>query len=81
MKVNVKCFAMCREITGSDELTVELPASASVEQFWDKMTVLYPALEKYRAHSRIALNMEYVLPTATLGDGDEVCIIPPVSGG
>ena len=81
MKVKVKCFAMCREITGSDEITLELPASASLAQFWDKMTASYPELEKYQTHSRVALNMEYVTTEASLKEGDELCIIPPVSGG
>lgn len=72
---------MCREITGSDEIVMELPSSASLAQFWDAMIASYPELEKFKTHSRIAVNMEYALQEATLNEGDEVCIIPPVSGG
>lgn len=81
MKVKVKFFAMCREITGTDEIAMELPLTASVERFWNDIVTLYPGLEKYKAHSRVAVNMEYVSAQAMLRDGDEVCIIPPVSGG
>ncbi|KAB2879931.1 molybdopterin converting factor subunit 1 [bacterium] len=81
MKIRVKFFAMCREIAGTDEVTLELPLSATVDLFWNDIINIYPKLEKYKAHSRVALNMEYVSPQALLHEGDEVCIIPPVSGG
>lgn len=81
MKVKVKFFAMCREIAGADEIFLELPASATLTQFWDAMLASYPDLEKFKTHSRLALNMEYAAVSAKLKDGDEVCIIPPVSGG
>lgn len=72
---------MCREITGADAIILELPFSASVDQFWDEIIARYTGLEKYRRHSRIAVNMEYVSGPTLLREGDEVCIIPPVSGG
>lgn len=81
MKVTVKFFAMCREIAGTDEIKMELPLSASVDHFWAEVVSLYPALEKHKAHSRVAVNMEYASVQTLLHDGDEVCIIPPVSGG
>ncbi|MBL7993884.1 MoaD/ThiS family protein, partial [bacterium] len=61
--------------------TIELPLSATVDQFWHDIVNVYPELEKYKPHSRVALNMEYVSPQTLLHEGDEVCIIPPVSGG
>ena len=81
MKIRVKFFAMCREIAGTDELEIELPPEATIDHFWSAILAVYPALEKHKTYSRVALNMEYVSAIAQLSDGDEVCIIPPVSGG
>ena len=79
--VQVKFFAMCRDVTKRDEESMALPDAATVEGFWKKIILLYPALEKYRAASRVAVNREYVPPERVLENGDEICIIPPVSGG
>jgi molybdopterin converting factor subunit 1 len=81
IRVRVKYFAMCREITRRDEETVILSDTATVEEFWVKVISQHPALAPYRSQSRIAVNMEYVSTPADLSDNDEVCIIPPVSGG
>ncbi len=81
MKISVKYFAICREITGRDEEEMELNPGASGVDFWDAATAKYPALAEHRSHSRLAINMEYVSETVKLQSGDELCIIPPVSGG
>ena len=39
------------------------------------------AIEKLRDKSACAINLEYVKMYSPLRDGDEVCFIPPVSGG
>ncbi len=81
MNIKVKFFAMCREAAGTDECVLDLPDQASLEEFWKKIIERYPKLAAYRAHSRIAVNMEYAGAGQMLHNGDEICIIPPVSGG
>ncbi|MBD0313046.1 MAG: MoaD/ThiS family protein, partial [Microcoleus sp. T3-bin5] len=41
----------------------------------------YPQLEQWRDRTRFGLNLEFVSPDTILQDGDEVVLIPPVSGG
>ncbi len=60
---------------------MELPDGAAVSGFWKKIILQYPELEKYKAQSRVAVNLEYVNDSIQLKNGDEVCIVPPVSGG
>lgn len=72
---------MCRDTVGTDEITLEIAQPATVDDFWKEIVREYPSLEKYKNHSRIAVNMEYAPKQRPLQDGDEVCIIPPVSGG
>jgi molybdopterin converting factor small subunit len=79
MRVRVKFFAMCRELSGCDEAVLEVSGS-SEDAFWASLLAAYPPLEKLKAYSRLAVNQEYAVHPE-LREGDEVCIIPPVSGG
>ncbi len=81
MTVRVKFFAMLREKVGQDEITLQLPEGATTTTFWQTITEKYPQLTPYRTQSRLAVNRAYVLNEQPLQDGDEVTIIPPVSGG
>ncbi len=81
MQVEVKFFAICREIAGTDSMKLELPDGATDDDFWQKVIEKFPRLAPYKEHSRLAVNMEYVRNPATFKEGDEICIIPPVSGG
>ncbi len=81
MKIQVRFFAICRDITGVDHTTVALPEGATGETLWMHLLERFPALAPYRTQCRLAVNETYVANTATLHAGDEVAIIPPVSGG
>ncbi len=76
MKVAVKLFAALREQAGARERTVELADGASVDDVW-------PALGLGAAPGGLvyAVNRVYVERGTLLSDGDEVALIPPVSGG
>jgi len=81
MKVRVKFFAMVREKVGQDEMELELPPGSTTRQFWNTLLSRFPVLEPYQQQSRLAVNRTYVQGEQPLNDGDEVTIIPPVSGG
>jgi len=81
ISVKVKFFAMCREVSRCDEVVLDLPDKANESVLWVKMTERFPALETFKSQSRLAVNMAYVKDQLELRDGDEICIIPPVSGG
>jgi len=76
MRVSVRLFAALREQAGARERTLDVPEGATVADVW-------PALElgEQPAGLLYALNREYADRTAPLSDGDEVALIPPVSGG
>jgi molybdopterin synthase catalytic subunit len=76
MNVRVLLFACLRERAGAGELQLELPegalvrdALAQVESLTDGVPVV------------LAVNQEYADPEVELHAGDEVALIPPVSGG
>ncbi len=81
MKVSIRLFAMYRERAGSDRLPLELDAKATVGDALELLASTFPKLSLDKAHILVAVNREYVDFASSLKDGDELAIIPPVSGG
>jgi molybdopterin synthase catalytic subunit len=76
MEVTVRLFAMLRERAGAREVTLELPAGARVS---DALAELGPIAEGLPLV--MAVNREYAPEDHVLDEGDELALIPPVSGG
>jgi molybdopterin converting factor subunit 1 len=76
MEVTVRLFAMLRERAGASELTLELPEDARVGDALRALDGLADGLPLV-----MAVNREYVRSDAILEPGDELALIPPVSGG
>ena len=81
MHVTVRLFALIREKAGTDSLALNLPDGAVVEQAIEAVRRQHPTLEPYLDNLRYSLHMDFVEADAALRDGDEVVLIPPVSGG
>lgn len=81
MRVRVRLFAIQRELAGAREIVLELEDGALIEDAWASLVALHPRLAPGRAYVRFAKNGDYAPPDTPLGDGDELAIIPPVSGG
>ncbi|MBI1805944.1 MAG: molybdopterin converting factor subunit 1 [Ignavibacteria bacterium] len=79
--VNVKLFAVARDLAGREELTLSLPRESSVSDLVEALVHRYPRLEEWKRYLRCALNHQYISSDQILREGDEVAIIPPVSGG
>ena len=80
MRVLVRLFASYREAAGAGHIQLELPAGATVRDAIHEVLRQHPLVAEGR-QVVIARNREYVDPGAALADGDEVALIPPVSGG
>ena len=81
MRTTVRLFAILREKAGTSELALELPEYSTVADLLAAIESRYPGLSVSVPHTMIAVNTEYVEETHPLHDGDEVALIPPVSGG
>jgi molybdopterin synthase catalytic subunit len=79
--VRVRLFAIQRELAGTREVGLELADGADVEAAWTALAGRFPVLAPGRASLRFARNGDYAEPGTVLEDGDEVAMIPPVSGG
>jgi len=81
LNVTVRLFAGYREKAGKAEMGLELPEDATVGFLAREVVRLYPAIMKNPAGLVVAVNLEYRDHGFALSDGDEVALIPPVSGG
>ena len=80
MKCRIKTFGISREIIGSKQLEMDVPEGYPVADFKNDLFKKYPALAELRS-LYIAVNNEYAEDQSVLREGDEIALIPPVSGG
>ena len=82
MTATVRLFAILRERAGRDSVEIELPAGATVADAFEQLAAA-PGLAELveRMPLRMAVNREYAAATAPIAPGDELAVIPPISGG
>jgi molybdopterin converting factor subunit 1 len=81
VEVVVKFFASAAEAAGTRQRVARLEAPTTVKTLLDGLCAEFPKLARLRPALRVAVNREYAAEEAGLSDGDEVALIPPVSGG
>lgn len=81
MKIRVKFFALYRQLTGSEEITMQVLSNSSVSELEAKLLEDYPQLARSSLKPLIAVNAEYARPDLVLKNGDVVALLPPFSGG
>lgn len=81
MSIKVLFFASLTDLLGTDEIELALDAPTPVGALVDKLEGRHPALKKFQRRFRVAVNQEFVDDEFQVTPGDEVALIPPVSGG
>jgi molybdopterin converting factor subunit 1 len=81
MRVRILLFSVARDLGGFGEREMELPESSTARGVMDRLAQIDPRFEDWGSAMSLAVNQEYVADTYPLRDGDEVAVIPPVSGG
>jgi molybdopterin converting factor subunit 1 len=81
MRIVVKLFAILRDRAGTGDLQLDLPPEATVQSASAQIAKRVPEIRAFLSRVAFAVNREYVKPDAPLRDGDELALIPPVSGG
>jgi len=81
MKVAVKLFAAARDLAGHGEVEIELPPGADVAELRQALAAKLPPLAPLAVRSLVAVNAEYASDSTPVAEGDELALIPPVSGG
>ncbi len=81
MAITVKLFASARDAAGTAEISVAPSDRETVDHFLGTLSARYPKLSPLVPFLRVAVNAEYATPQTVIRDGDEVAVMPPVSGG
>jgi len=81
MEITVRYFAGHRDITGRAQERIELEDAATVGALWELLIARYPRLRGYSGRLLYAINQEFGTLDSELHAGDEVALVPPVSGG
>lgn len=80
MEIKLLAFGISKDILGSREFQFTLDGECSVGQLKKQLLKQYPAFEDLRSLA-IAVNNNYAEDHLILKSGDEIALIPPVSGG
>ncbi len=81
MRLRVRLFATYRELVGSNELTWTAADGERLGAFVTAFLAEHPRLAAHRDSMMLAVNRAVASPDVVLHDGDEVALLPPVSGG
>ena len=79
--INVRLFAGLHDLVGKRDVVLELPDGATVEQLRDRLGEEYPIVQPFLTTLVCAVDEEYVPPEYVLREGEDVALIPPISGG
>jgi molybdopterin converting factor subunit 1 len=81
MRITVRFFAVLRDKTGIGESQIEIEPGSTVASAADALAGTFPAIRDSLPRVAFAVNQEYSKPQDLLREGDELALIPPVSGG
>ena len=81
MRVRVLFFGMLKDMAGKAADSIELPEGASVRDVLAHYERVAPQLKNSFPSLAMAVNQQYAAADTTLHSGDEVALLPPVSGG
>ena len=80
-KVSVRFFARYAELAGCTSSAVNVPTPATVADVIARIREVFPGTEALPPQPLAALNLRQVKLDAPVRDGDEVALLPPLSGG
>ncbi len=81
MRVNVLFFGMLKDVVGRTAESLDLAGDGRLRDVFDHYAARFPRLREMAGSIVLARNHEFAPADAALADGDEVALLPPVSGG
>lgn len=81
MNIRVLFFGQLRDMVGRTEDRLTLPEGSTLGTLFDHYASACPALSGIRHNIALARNQQFAPVGEPLADGDEVALLPPVSGG
>ena len=81
MQVQVLLFGALKDLLAKQATQIELSEGSTVAELLDRFLGTAPEVQKFADSLAVAVNREYATVKQVLRDGDEVALLPPVSGG
>ncbi len=81
MRIRVRFFAILKDRAQTSASELQLEDGATIESAIAQIAQQFVSLREFLPRVAFAVNQQYVPPTTPLHDGDELALIPPVSGG
>ncbi len=81
MRIKVLFFGILRDVTGLREDSIEIPEGGLASSVFDHYVAQFPRLGDMSRSIVLAVNQRFCEPSLELRDGDELAVLPPVSGG
>jgi molybdopterin converting factor subunit 1 len=79
--IKVLFFGPAADAAKARERDLEFTGAVNAQDAFDRVVDIYPALSDLKTSIKFAVNREYSDGTDILRSGDELALIPPVSGG
>jgi molybdopterin synthase catalytic subunit len=81
MEIKVRFFAVYREAAGQPQIDIEVDDGSSLGDLLELLFDWYPKLKKWSDSIVCSVNRKYADQDAILHQGDDIALLPPVSGG
>jgi molybdopterin converting factor subunit 1 len=80
-EMKIKLFAILREVVGEKEITISVPSGVTVSYLNDEILKKYPQLKSFKNKFITSVNCKVGSSDTIISFGDEIALLPPVSGG
>jgi molybdopterin synthase catalytic subunit len=81
VRVRVLFFGQLKDIVGKSEEAVDLPDGSSLGTLFARYREQYPHIDRLASSIVLARNQQFASAGDRIDDGDEIALLPPVSGG
>jgi MoaD family protein len=81
MKLHVRFYSQLRDLTGTQEVDVDLTSGGAVSDLLENIYATFPLLRSHDKNILIGVGVEFVDRNYKLKPDDEISIMPPVQGG
>jgi MoaD family protein len=81
MKITVRMFGRYKDITGKDQIKLDISAGNTLRDVVDTFVKQYPATEKDKNRMMMSKNKIYASFDTTINEEDEITLSPPVVSG
>lgn len=79
--IEVLLFGAAADRAGTRKVRMEVEENTTLAEVWPMLAERYPGLSSMRDTLAFAVNGEYAKMDGRVEPGDEVAVLPPVSGG